>query len=685
MRRGRRRARRVPRATAPDPRCVRRLRDDKRLPQVVRDDELVRAALASSASREPKPVSTRTRRPLRSSGIVSNVLLVSHSDFSGPSAFHVSAIARELQRRGLSPVIAIPDDLSTLAEVGDAPFAIIGFRDVVAGRSVFAEGWTPDLVHAFSPRERVRRLTASVVARFACPYVIHLEDNDAVVLASDFPGSTVGELDRLPLALLDRLIGSRQFHPVRGRRFIDRAAGATVVTNRLLELVPRDVPAAVVKPGFDHGTPEGPATRARVRRELALGEDDFVVAYTGTVHAANVRDVGRLYEAVQMLRDDGAAVVLLKTGWDGPEASTLPRLGDGIRGLGRIARTSLPGVLAAADALVQPGGPGPFDDYRFPAKLPDFLASGKPTILPRSNIGLELTDRCEAMLLRTGSAREIAGAIAFLRQDRHAAERIGAAGRAFALRELRWSKSADVVVAIYGEAAVARQPPMPPWTLDPPPGVKIICVVSGPPNVRDAARARGHGIYGFCFPTGSGPPARDVYGGTSYPYCYLLEPADDAVDEVSLHDHAYITLHGSPLVVTAGDTRPHILAADVNVAPLAVTLSPSPRAMVAQLSTASQDSMSCCTVPIGHNRRELSTYRTWLRKLVLRALAGGASGDHLIFVEAGDRFPSRAGLRATRAAIRDAFSQFYASQGLDVAGRAIEKSLRPQAEIRQPS
>ena len=42
--------------------------------------------------------------------------------------------------------------------------------------------------------------------------------------------------------------------------------------------------------------------------------------------------------------------------------------------LGFVSRDRLWDLLAAADVFVQPGGPSPFNDYRFPSKLPDFLA-----------------------------------------------------------------------------------------------------------------------------------------------------------------------------------------------------------------------------------------------------------------------------------------------------------------------
>jgi glycosyltransferase involved in cell wall biosynthesis len=103
--------------------------------------------------------------------------------------------------------------------------------------------------------------------------------------------------------------------------------------------------------------------------------------------------------------------------------------------------------------VVQPGGPGPVNDYRFPSKLPEFLASARPVILPRTNIGLHMEDGVDALLLERGDADEIAEKVALLADDPELRTRLGKRGRAFALRELQWSKSVEHVVDLYQEIA----------------------------------------------------------------------------------------------------------------------------------------------------------------------------------------------------------------------------------------
>ncbi len=344
-----------------------------------------------------------------------SVLFVSHCDFTGNSALHVYSVAVELQRRGYSPAIAVPGNPRSVRDVGRPTFPVLTYRDVRRGRL----GFRPDLVHAWTPRNRVRELTAEL----GLPYVVHLEDNEHAL--------------------------GRLADPAAAEAFLARAAGVTVVVGRLLEHKPEHVPGVVAWPGFDEAVLTPTRAREQVRAELGLQPGELAIVYTGNVHEWNLAEMRSLYLAVALLRRDGHPVVLVKTGWNSVPRSELVDLGPGLRDLGWVSRKRIPELLAAADVLVQPGRPGPWNDYRFPSKLPDFLASGRPVVLPRANIGLELEDGKEAIVMERGDATEIYASVLRLAVDRELGGRIGTAGRAFALRRLRWSGSVDTVEQLY--------------------------------------------------------------------------------------------------------------------------------------------------------------------------------------------------------------------------------------------
>ena len=75
--------------------------------------------------------------------------------------------------------------------------------------------------------------------------------------------------------------------------------------------------------------------------------------------------------------------------------------------------------------------------------------SGHPTVTAAANLGSRLKDGEEALLLRTGSANELASRLRELIASPRLALEVGARGRAFALRHLRWSDKVDALEAIY--------------------------------------------------------------------------------------------------------------------------------------------------------------------------------------------------------------------------------------------
>jgi glycosyltransferase involved in cell wall biosynthesis len=109
-----------------------------------------------------------------------------------------------------------------------------------------------------------------------------------------------------------------------------------------------------------------------------------------------------------------------------------------------------------ADVLVQPGHSDPFNDYRFPSKLPEFLATGRPVILPEANIGRCLRTEEECLLLNDGDALEIAAGIERLLADPELSERLGRGGRAFANASFSWRRSAQRLKLLYERALESR-------------------------------------------------------------------------------------------------------------------------------------------------------------------------------------------------------------------------------------
>ena len=244
-----------------------------------------------------------------------NVLLVSHCDLSGNSAYHALGLARLFRSKGFNPAIAIPDNLASIEIVGEQPFAIATYAQVLRGEQLFRNRRGPDLIHAFTPREHVRKFTEELSTRHGCPYIVHLEDNEAVIVENEFGKETLAALLDLPPALTEPLITDWRSHPPRAERFVARASGATAVIDRLLEGVPDDVHRAVFWPGFDDGARDS-SPAAGLRADLGIADRDIVLVYTGNIHPSNLLEMRSLYIAVALLRRAGYPVRLVRTGQD---------------------------------------------------------------------------------------------------------------------------------------------------------------------------------------------------------------------------------------------------------------------------------------------------------------------------------------------------------------------------------
>jgi glycosyltransferase involved in cell wall biosynthesis len=127
------------------------------------------------------------------------------------------------------------------------------------------------------------------------------------------------------------------------------------------------------------------------------------------------------------------------------------------RDLGFVPREQIGRLYRLADVLVQPGAPDLYNDYRFPSKLPEFFASGRPVILPHTNIGRQATDGENCLLLHTGSPDEIAAHLARLHQDPGLREQVGRAGRRFADTHFSWPRAAQVLRGFYPSILGASQ------------------------------------------------------------------------------------------------------------------------------------------------------------------------------------------------------------------------------------
>ena len=375
------------------------------------------------------------------------VLFINYNHLDTNNGIHVFNLANHLTRLGVECAVCIPDKNDATKKIGTTLFEVIDFdkaRRNDQNRKV-------DIIHAWTPREAIRLMTEELAGIHKCPYVVHLEDNEESILEATF-GRSFAKLSRLSRQRLDRIIPPHLSHPMRYKEFLDKACGISVIMDTLQEFCPPDLPSEVIWPGYDDNIDWAPPFDTGLRQRLGIGTDEYVVVYTGNVHFANQLEVSSLYLAIGLLNRRGIRTRIVRTGSD--HVQLLDRslekvLKEFCINLGHVDRSELPAILSLANVLVQPGKADQFNNYRFPSKLPEYLATGKPVLLPATNIGRYLKDGDECILLQQGHALEIAQKLETLFHDNKLRKKIGAAGRHFAEQNLQWSQSAAKLQAFY--------------------------------------------------------------------------------------------------------------------------------------------------------------------------------------------------------------------------------------------
>jgi glycosyltransferase involved in cell wall biosynthesis len=368
-----------------------------------------------------------TRFPLR-------ILFVLPGPFNSNNGYHVQLFARMLERCGVQCIVAVPDRWHTGEANGTRSYSSVQADDKLM----------LDLIHAWTPREIVRALCDSLDKRHRCPIVVHLEDNEEY-LTEVMTGRSCAELRISPLEEVDKLVPENCYHPVRGRLFLDKACGLTMIIETLRSFIKPAQPHLVLAPPVDEQLFFPRPLNTELRKAMGIADSSVAFAYTGNVHRGNKDEVEELYKAVALLNERGHAAVLLRTGADTEGLGTEYWDKRYEKHLGWVDRRRVPEILAAANILVQPGQSGSFNDLRIPCKLPEYFAMGRPIILPKTNIGLLARHGEEAYVLEKADAVHIVSAVMDIMDDNTLKDHLSEGSVGFYQRIFGRHKSASLL------------------------------------------------------------------------------------------------------------------------------------------------------------------------------------------------------------------------------------------------
>ncbi|MEO6789302.1 MAG: glycosyltransferase family 4 protein [Chthoniobacteraceae bacterium] len=392
-------------------------------------------------------------------GAVMTVVFAAYHDFHSNSSIQIFSLANRMVEFGHRVHICVPAGKETATLPGEPHFACCTYGEALNRPDQFTREPGGTVIHAWTPREGVRKFTGRLRDALGCQLVVHLEDNEDIV-TSAILGRDRDELLALADEELDAAIPDSLSHPRRFRAFLESASGVTFLIDRLSEFVPADKPQLMFWPAHNDRIFREMPLQLGKRRSLGIADHEMVVAYVGNVTPANRDEVASLYLAVAILRRMGHPVWLVRTGTDfTPLFEGAPgEISAAVISLGQLqSHTEIPEVLGMADFLVQPGRANDYNDYRFPSKLPEFFSIGRPVLLPYSNIGRFVRDGVDAVVLREGHAMEIADRLAELIADPEKRVRLSRGALAFCREHFDWKKAAAAVTDFYGKVCASSR------------------------------------------------------------------------------------------------------------------------------------------------------------------------------------------------------------------------------------
>ncbi len=395
-----------------------------------------------------------------------NILFVNYGDFTTNSLNHIAGFANALCAAGHACVVAVPSARETISAIHAPLFIPATYAEVLAKPGLFPDARPADLIHAWTPREGVRKFVLAYQRAVKTParVLIHLEDNERHLLEA-YTGQTFADLRTAAPDAIDRWLVDGLPHPLRHESFLRVADGVTHIVDKLREHIPAGIPAQLLPPPVDFSLYSPQPADPALRTELGLRPEEKILVFTGSNTFANEPEMRELYLAVALLNQRGTPTRLIRTGFNSPTflASLAFDYKNFVLDLGFVEKAKLPRLLALADVLVQPGHPGAFNDFRLPSKLPEFLAAGKPVVLPATNLALLMQDGREAVFLKTGAPEEIADTCQRLFADAPLCATLGQNAATFARAHFDAATNTRALAGFY--AATLARPAATDWSL----------------------------------------------------------------------------------------------------------------------------------------------------------------------------------------------------------------------------
>ncbi len=380
------------------------------------------------------------------------IIFINYGVYAGCSGVHIHFLANTLVAMGHECSVFLYRTDGSDDYFGETNYPIYSFRDI---STLPIEHFENAIIHVWTTRELARIPTAMLRQRIKLPYLVHLEDNEILISGKELGVYTLEEQKALVKEQPELLEKLACTNPLFFESFMRASSGVTCIIKKLEEFVPEGVPRMTFWPACEDVFFQLSRQRnLKLRKSCDIDEETFVLVYPGAIHEFNGVYFVALLRAVEQLSAEGFSLRIIRCGIEDYfyDDELLELYGKHVVFMGNVKASELPQLIAFADILVQPGAPRSFDDYRFPSKAPYFLASGRPVILPQTNVAEKLQHGRDCFLLKKGDADEIAKYLRMLMTHPELAESIGAQGRATARALFSWEKAAQSLIPFYKNA-----------------------------------------------------------------------------------------------------------------------------------------------------------------------------------------------------------------------------------------
>ncbi|MDQ8185922.1 glycosyltransferase [Pelagicoccus sp. SDUM812002] len=383
-----------------------------------------------------------------------NVLFVNYGDLRSNSLNHIGPYANELSALGHSCTVILDGEKCATELQSHSPlFAHYTHGEMAAGIELFGDAKPADIIHAWTPREIVRKSVQNYLSHHpAARLVVHLEDNEEEILESAYQ-SPIEILQKKCLSFPDSDWNQLLSHPLLYREFLSQADGITLLRPSLKKLIPVPKFCREISPIVQTDPPLASEKAKALREKLQIKENEYVIAFPGGVTSSNRSDIRDLFLAVKIINDRGTPCRLIKTGPSCPDlrgSFSFP-LEEICIDLGYVAKKDVRALLQMADILVQPGKRNAFNEDRFPCKIPEFLASGTPCIIPSMYAPSGYSGPTFCSYLEESSPSEIAERAMELFSDHKARESLSAAASHYAEETFSPSPNVRNLIEFYQE------------------------------------------------------------------------------------------------------------------------------------------------------------------------------------------------------------------------------------------